>query len=145
MADLKRKAHAKWSGDLQQGKGTMSTESGVVDEAGYSFHTRFENEPGTNPEELIAAAHAGCYSMALANELAEAGYTPERVETDATCTLASEDGGFSIAKMRLVTEVQVPNIDEAKFQEIVDTADQHCPVSNLLREGLEIEIDAKLA
>ena len=145
MAQLKRRAEAVWEGDLRGGKGRISSESGVLEDASYSFSTRFENEPGTNPEELIAAAHAACYSMAFANTLAEKGYEPQSIETQATCTLASrEGGGFAITKMLLEVRGRVPDIDQELFQQVAEEADGGCPVSNLLREGLEIEREATL-
>ena len=145
MAELKRKAGAIWRGDLKNGEGFLSTESKAVFEKPYSFSTRFENEPGTNPEELIAAAHAGCYSMAFANTLKKKGYDPKQIDTTATCTLSpKEGGGFEITKMLLHVRGQVDGIDEATFREIAKEADKGCPVSNLLRGGLTIEHDLDL-
>jgi len=145
MAQFKRKAEAVWLGDLRGGKGRISSESGVLKDAGYSFSTRFENEPGTNPEELIAAAHAACYSMAFANTLAQKGHTPQSIETHATCILASQEGGgFKIARMRLQVRGRVPGIDQELFEKIAEEADGGCPVSNLLREGLKIEREVTL-
>jgi len=145
MATLKRAAYAEWSGDLKRGKGELTTESKAIEEEKYSFGTRFEDKPGTNPEELIAAAHAGCYSMAIANALAGKGYQPERIATTATCFLESlEEGGFAITKMHLEVRGWVSDLNEAKFKEIADQADKECPVSNLLREGLDIGINALL-
>ena len=142
---LLRKAGVIWEGDLKSGKGVISTESQALFEQPYTFETRFENEPGTNPEELIAAAHAGCYSMAFASALKKNGYQPERVDTNATCTLEPLDGGgFAITKMDLHVRGQVPDIDEEAFKEISKEADKGCPVSNLLREGLEINIEVEL-
>jgi osmotically inducible protein OsmC len=146
MADLKRNAKAVWSGDLRNGKGQMSAASGVFNNVPYSFRTRFENEPGTNPEEMIAAAHAACYSMAFANTLAKKGYEPRTITTQATCFLSpKEGGGFHITRMRLQVRGEVPGIDEASFKQIAQEADQGCPVSNLLRPGLQIEHDVSLA
>jgi osmotically inducible protein OsmC len=145
MADINRKASAVWKGDLRKGQGRISSESGLFKDAPYSFATRFENEPGTNPEELIAAAHAACYSMAFAGALAKEGYDPQRIETHATCTVApKEGGGFRITTMHLRTRGQVPGIDDDTFKKIAHEADEGCPVSNLLRPGLEIELDAAL-
>jgi osmotically inducible protein OsmC len=145
MAELRRTAEAVWKGKLRDGEGRITSESGALDDVGYSFTTRFENEPGTNPEELIAAAHAGCFSMAFANTLAEKGYRPESIETHATCVLASQEGrGFAITRMLLRVRGRVPNIDRALFEQIAEEADGGCPVSNLLREGLEIELEATL-
>jgi osmotically inducible protein OsmC len=145
MATIKRSAFAEWSGDLKGGEGEITAESKVLNAEGYSFGTRFQQKPGTNPEELIAAAHAACYSMAFAHTLAEKGYQPERVTTTATCFLeALDEGGFVITDMHLEVRGEVPNLDEATFQEIAQEADEGCPVSNLLREGLNIEINAQL-
>lgn len=142
---FERKAGVIWEGDLKSGKGLISTESQALFEEPFAFDTRFENEPGTNPEELIAAAHAGCYSMAFASALKKNGYQPERVDTNATCTLEPKaGGGFEITRMYLHVRGQVPDIDEATFKQISKEADEGCPVSNLLREGLEIDIDVEL-
>jgi osmotically inducible protein OsmC len=145
MAQLERRAEAVWEGDLRGGKGRITSESGVLADVGYSFSTRFENEPGTNPEELIAAAHAACYSMAFANTLASKGYEPMSIETRATCTLASQEGGgFKITRMHLQVHGQVSGIDRELFEQIAEEADGKCPVSNLLRNGLKIELEATL-
>lgn len=145
MAEIRRTGQAIWSGD-QAGSGTMSTETRVLDGERYSFGSRFEDQLGTNPEELIAAAHAGCYSMAFAFTLSENGYTPRYIKTEATCTLVPlKGGGFKIARMSLDVTAKVPEIDEDAFQEMVEKADQGCPVSNLLRPGLEIVLQASLA
>jgi osmotically inducible protein OsmC len=131
---------------LRKGEGHVSSESGVLDGDRYSFGTRFEDAPGTNPEELIAAAHAACYSMAFADTLGAKGYEPERIETEATCSLTrQEGGGFRITKMRLQVRGRVPGIDQATFRQIAEEADKGCPVSNLLRSGLTIERDVALA
>jgi osmotically inducible protein OsmC len=144
MAEIKRKGQAIWSGDTK-GSGTVSTESEVLDSAKYSFKTRFDDQPGTNPEELIAAAHAGCYSMALAATAVDEGYTPRYIQTVATCTLVSlDEGGYKIAKMDLDVSAKILDIDQESFQELVEEADQGCPVSNLLRPGLEISLKASL-
>jgi osmotically inducible protein OsmC len=145
MAQLKRNANAVWRGDLLGGEGEMSSSSGAFQDLGYSFSTRFENEPGTNPEELIAAAHAGCYSMAFANTLAGKGYDPQSIETQATCVLTSQEGGgFAITHMLLDVRGRVPGIDQATFEEVAEEADKGCPVSNLLRPGLKIEREVTL-
>ncbi|MEZ5331679.1 MAG: OsmC family protein [Thermoanaerobaculia bacterium] len=138
-----RKANAVWNGDLKGGNGTMKLGSGAF-EGSYSFGTRFEETPGTNPEELIAAAHAGCFSMALAAGLGRAGYTPESVRTSATAHLEKGDAGFSITRIELVTEASVPGIDDAAFQEQAQGAKANCPVSKALA-GVEISLDARLA
>jgi osmotically inducible protein OsmC len=144
MADLKRKAQAEWVGNLREGQGAISTESGVLRSEHYSFGTRFEQKPGTNPEELIAGAHAACYSMAFSLTLSEKGYKPRSIATEATCFLTKKDDGFAITKMVLDVKGDVPDLDEATFKEIAEEADKGCPVSNLLREGLTIELHAEL-
>ena len=145
MADLNRRAHAEWRGGLRGGNGTITTSTGVLVEVPYSFGTRFENEPGTNPEELLAAAHAACFSMAFSADLEGAGYAPESVETGATCTVSSQpQGGWRITKMSLVTRAQVPGIDEETFQRIAQGAKEGCPVSNALAAIPEITLEATL-
>jgi lipoyl-dependent peroxiredoxin len=137
-----RKAEARWEGDLPSGKGTMRFGGGAF-EGQYSFSSRFEDGAGTNPEELIAAAHAGCFSMALSNGLAKAGFTPTRVDTTASVSLEKTDAGFGITKIELRTEAEVPGIDEATFSEQADTAKKNCPVSKALA-AVDISLDAKL-
>jgi osmotically inducible protein OsmC len=145
MVDIKRTAKAVWKGDLRSGNGRITSNSGVLKDTPYSFATRFKDAPGTNPEELIAAAHAACYSMALAHTLSGKGYQPERIETHAICSLSpQEEGGFKITKMRLEARGQVPGMDEGTFRQVAEEAGRGCPVSNLLRSGLEIELDATL-
>ncbi|NIO72568.1 MAG: OsmC family peroxiredoxin [Anaerolineae bacterium] len=145
MADIQRTAEAVWSGDLRGGNGRIASRSGVLKDTPYSFATRFEDSPGTNPEELIAAAHAACYSMAFAHTLSSKGYQPERIETRAICSLSPQEGnGFKITKMRLEARGQVPGIDEATFRQIAQEAERGCPVSNALRGGVAIELDATL-
>jgi len=135
-----------WRGGLRGGKGVVSTESGALDKLAYSFSTRFENEPGTNPEELIAGAHAACYSMAFSATLEEKGYSPKSVETHATCVMSpKQGGGFEIIEMHLKVRGEVPGLDNETFVEIAHEADKGCPVSNLLRPGLTIKLDAALA
>jgi osmotically inducible protein OsmC len=145
MSDIKRGAKAVWTGDLRTGKGLIDADSGVLRQVSYSFATRFMNETGTNPEELIASAHAACYSMAFADTLSGKGYRPEKIETRAICTMSKRGNGFRITRMRLEVRGQVPDMDEATFKEIAEKADEVCPVSNLLRSGLEIELSASLA
>ena len=137
-----RNAEAVWEGDLKGGKGTMKLASGSYQGA-YSFASRFEQGTGTNPEELIAAAHAGCFSMALSHGLAQAGFPPKRVHTTAKVHLEKTDAGFAIPRIDLVTEAEVPGIDKAAFQKQAETAKQNCPVSKLLKAA-EITLDAKL-
>lgn len=138
-----RRASAAWNGGLLDGSGKMRLGSGAF-EGPFSFKTRFEEEPGTNPEELIGAAHAGCFSMAFAATLGKNGFAPERVATDARVHLTKGETGFSISKIELHTEATVPGIDEAKFQELATAAKNSCPVSRALA-ALEIELHAKLA
>ena len=138
-----RRASAAWNGGLLDGSGKMRLGSGAF-EGPFSFKTRFEEEPGTNPEELIGAAHAGCFSMAFAATLGKNGFAPERVATDARVHLTKGETGFSISKIELHTEATVPGIDEAKFQELATAANNSCPVSRALA-AIEIELHAKLA
>ena len=137
-----RTAKAQWDGTLKEGKGTMSLGSGAF-QGPYSFASRFEQGTGTNPEELIGAAHAGCFSMALAAALGKAGFTPRRVSTAASVHLDPVEGGFAITAIDLKTEAAVPGIDNTKFQEIADGAKKGCPVSKALA-GAKINLDAKL-
>src|ERR1700748_3015661 len=140
---MKRKASAVWQGDLKSGKGTISTQSGTLKEAQYSFGTRFENGVGTNPEELIAAAHAGCFTMATSAQLTQAGFTPDELDTTAVVTLEKTDAGFTVTKIHLKMTAKVPNIDKAKFDELADAAKKGCPISRLLAAA-EITLDATL-
>lgn len=137
-----RKASARWESNLFQGSGTMAMESGAY-EGAYSFGSRFEEATGTNPEELIAAAHAGCYSMALSAELAKGGHDPKSVATTARVHLEKVEGGFAITRIDLTTEAEVPGIDEASFAEFAQGAKVGCPVSKALA-GPEITLDARL-
>jgi osmotically inducible protein OsmC len=137
-----RTAKAVWEGTLQEGRGTMALGSGAY-EGQYSFSSRFEEGKGTNPEELIGAAHAGCFSMAFAAALGRNGFTPQRVATSARVHLTKGDEGFSISTIELDTEAQVPGIDEAKFQELADGAKKGCPVSKALA-GAAIKLNARL-
>ena len=138
-----RKASAVWNGSLKEGKGTISTESGVLSNAQYSFSTRFENARGTNPEELIAAAHAGCFTMALSTQLGNAGITPESLETTASVTLEKLEAGFTITKVHLDVNAHIPGADPAAFQKAADAAKAGCPISRLLKA--EITMTAKLS
>src|SRR5687768_3618172 len=138
-----RKAEAIWEGTLQDGKGTMKMASGAY-EGPYSFSSRFEEGTGSNPEELIAAAHAGCFSMAFSADLAKAGFTPNSVRTRANVHLEKVDGRQTITRIQLQTEADVPNIDDAKFQEIAEGAKKGCPISRALGAVQSIELDAKL-
>lgn len=140
---MKRKASAVWRGDLKSGRGTISTESTVLKETQYSFATRFENGPGTNPEELVGAAHAGCFSMALSAELQKAGFTAESIATTATVTLENHpQTSWTVTKIDLQTEARVPQISQEKFMEIANGAKAGCPISRLFKA--EITLDAKL-
>jgi osmotically inducible protein OsmC len=139
-----REATAEWQGDLKEGAGRMSVASGLFTDGKYSFATRFEDEPGTNPEELIGAAHAGCFSMALSNILAEAGHTADSVKTNATVHLRIVEGAPTIAKIDLATEGSVPGIDQQQFADYAAEAKQNCPVSRALAGVGEITLDAKL-
>ena len=139
---MERTASAVWHGGLKDGKGTISTQSGVLKDSQYSFGTRFENGIGTNPEELIAAAHAGCFGMATAFQLSGAGHPPESLNVDATLTMEQEPGGWKIAAVHLVLRAKVAGIDATKFQELAAGAKANCPVSKVL--NAEITLDAKL-
>ena len=138
-----RKGSAVWNGSLKEGKGTVSTESGTVSNAQYSFSTRFENGKGTNPEELIAAAHAGCFSMALSAQLGNAGITPQSLETTAAVTLEKLDSGFTITKIHLDLVARIPGVDKAVFDKAAADAKAGCPVSKVLK-GAEITLTTKL-
>jgi lipoyl-dependent peroxiredoxin len=129
---MQRIASAHWSGGLKDGKGTVSTQSGVLKQTPYSFRTRFENGAGTNPEELIAAAHAGCFSMALSAQLGEAGMTAESIDTKATLTMEKTDAGFTITAVHLDVAVKVPGGDQVKFDQAAQNAKKGCPVSRVL-------------
>ena len=131
-----RKASAVWNGSLKEGKGNISTASGVLSKTQYSFSTRFENGAGTNPEELIAAAHAGCFSMALSAELGGAGITPESVETTASVTLEKLEAGFTVTKVHLDVTARIPNADPAAFQKAAESAKAGCPISRLLKADI---------
>jgi lipoyl-dependent peroxiredoxin len=140
---MKRTASAVWNGDLKQGKGNLSAPGGVLKNTPYSFTSRFENGPGTNPEELIAAAHAGCFTMALSAFLGKAGFTPEELSTRADLNLEQVNGNWTITAIHLDATGRVPDIDAAKFQEIANDAKANCPVSRVLKA--EITLSAKLA
>lgn len=137
-----KKAKAVWKGTGKEGDGRLTSESGVLDNAAYSFKTRFENEKGTNPEELIAAAHAGCFAMALAFALGKAGLTPTSLEVDAAVSLDPDGDGFKVSKSALTLKANVPGADQAKFDEIAKGAKEGCPISKLLKA--DITLDATL-
>ena len=130
---------AHWSGDIKRGKGTVSTESGVLNQQPYGFNTRFEGEKGTNPEELIGAAHAACFSMALSLMLGEAGYTAVAIDTTADVSLDKTDGGFAITKVALKSKVTVPGIAPQQFDGIIQKAKAGCPVSQLLKAEITLD------
>jgi lipoyl-dependent peroxiredoxin len=140
---MDRTASAVWNGSLKEGKGTISTQSGVLKDAQYSFAARFESGIGTNPEELIAAAHAGCFTMALSAQLTNAGFIPDSLETSARVTLDMHDKP-TVTKIHLTTSARVPRIDKAKFDELAAAAKSGCPISRLLAAA-EITLDATLA
>ncbi len=140
---MKHKASAQWKGSLKEGSGTLSTGSGALVDKPYSFKTRFEGEQGTNPEELVGAAHAGCFSMAFSMILGNAGFTADSIDTVATVTLKAKDGGFAVTSSHLDVTAAIPGIDDAKFQELAGAAKAGCPISKLL--NAEITMDAKLA
>jgi osmotically inducible protein OsmC len=139
---MQRKASAVWQGDLKAGKGTLSSDSGVLKQTPYSFHSRFESGIGTNPEELLAAAHAGCFTMALSAQLGGAGMTAQKLETTATISLDKVGDGFSITKSHLDLVATIPGADKAKFDAAVKAAETGCPVSKLFKA--EITVTAKL-
>lgn len=139
---MKRKASAVWQGGLKDGKGTLSSDSGVLSEAQYSFSTRFEQGAGTNPEELIAAAHAGCFSMALSLILGESGITPERIDTTATVSIEQSDDGFEIPSVHLDVKARIPGANAAAFETAANNAKAGCPVSKVL--NARITMNAQL-
>jgi osmotically inducible protein OsmC len=139
---INRKASAVWNGSLKEGQGRISTDSGVLRDTQYSFGTRFENGVGTNPEELIAAAHAGCFSMALSGQLTTAGHAPESIHTSANVTMEKTDAGFTITKVHLDVTAKVPGIDAQGFETAANNAKAGCPISRLLKA--EITMTATL-
>jgi lipoyl-dependent peroxiredoxin len=140
---MQRTASAQWNGGLKDGKGTISTPSTVLKQTPYSFSTRFENQPGTNPEELIAAAHAACFSMALSAQLEGAGMKPDQINTEAKLTMDKLEAGWTITAIHLDTKARIPGADNAKFQEIATKAKEGCPVSRVL--NAKITMTAALA
>ncbi|WP_087034657.1 OsmC family protein [Oceanisphaera profunda] len=139
---IKKTASAHWEGDLKKGKGTISTQSGALKENPYGFNTRFEDQRGTNPEELIGAAHAGCFSMAFSMLLGQENFTPDSIDTKATVTLEEQSDGFAVTAVHLAMTARIPGISQAKFDEIAGKAKVGCPISKLL--NAEITLDAKL-
>ncbi|CAK9885052.1 MAG: Peroxiredoxin OsmC [Candidatus Erwinia impunctatus] len=136
---IHKKGQAHWEGDIKKGKGTISTESGALDAQPYGFNTRFEDKPGTNPEELIGAAHAACFSMALSLMLGNEGFTPESIDTEADVSLDKVDGGFKITRVALSSRITLPGIDADIFDKIITQAKQGCPVSQLLNADITLD------
>jgi osmotically inducible protein OsmC len=141
---MERNASAVWKGGLKDGKGVISTQSGVLKETQYSFSTRFENGIGTNPEELIAAAHAGCFTMALSGQLGAANLTADSLETKAVVKLEKTDAGFTITSIHLTTEAKIPGATQEAFDTAAQNAKKGCPISRLFQGNTEITLDAKL-
>ena len=141
---MQRKASARWQGTVKEGAGTIATQSGTLKDTPYSFAARFGDGKGTNPEELIAAAHAGCFSMALSGELGQHGHEVESVETEARVHIDKVEGGFAIKRIELITRASVPGIDNDHFQEHAKAAKEGCPVSQALAAVESIELDAQL-
>ncbi|UVW28417.1 OsmC family protein [Massilia sp. H6] len=135
---IKRKGSAVWSGGLKDGKGAVSTDSGVLNEAQYGFNTRFEDGPGTNPEELIGAAHAGCFTMALSGQLGQAGLTAQELRTSATVSMEKVEGGFSITAVHLDLVAKIPGASQEAFDKAANTAKDNCPVSKLLNATITL-------
>jgi osmotically inducible protein OsmC len=139
---INRTASAKWSGGLKDGRGSISTQSGALKDQPYGFKTRFEGEPGTNPEELLGAAHAGCFTMALSLILGEAGLTADEMQTTAKVSLDQVDGGFAITAVQLTLKAKIPGTDDATFQKLATTAKENCPLSKVI--NADISLDATL-
>ena len=135
---MQRTANARWQGDLKSGSGTLTTASGVLSNSAYSFHTRFEDGKGTNPEELLAAAHAGCFTMALSNQLAQAGFKAESLETKCTITLEKTDSGFGITQSHLELKAKIPGATKEAFDTAVKNAETGCPVSKLYKTNITV-------
>ena len=140
---MKRTANAQWKGSIKEGSGVVSTQSGILDKTQYSFKSRFEEGKGTNPEELIGAAHAGCYAMAFSLMLGEAGYEPDNIDAKAEVSLVEQDDGFAIDKIHLTVKASIPDISDDKFQELANNAKEGCPVSKVL--NADISMDASLS
>ena len=139
---MERNASAHWTGGLKDGKGTLTAPSGILKNTPYSFATRFESQPGTNPEELVAAAHAGCFSMALSAQLGNAGMTAQAIDTTATVTLDKVEGGFAVTTVHLQVRAKIPGADKTKFDQAAKNAKEGCPISKLL--NAKITMDAQL-
>ncbi|QFT60106.1 Peroxiredoxin OsmC [Sulfitobacter sp. THAF37] len=140
---IKKSGSAKWTGDLKTGKGHVSTETGVLSDQPYGFNTRFEDGNGTNPEELIGAAHASCYSMALSMILGQSDLTPDSIQTTATVSLEEKDGGFAVTKVHLDVQATIPGASQEQFADAANAAKENCPISKLL--NAEITMDANLS
>ena len=138
---INRSGSAVWTGGLKDGKGAISTQSGALDAYPYGFATRFEGMPGSNPEELIAAAHASCFTMALSLILGEAGLTADKMETSAVVTLEQKDGGFAVTASKLTLKATIPGADDATFQELAAKAKANCPISKLLNADISLEAE----
>lgn len=136
---IHKQGQAHWEGSIKQGKGTISTESGALSNQPYGFNTRFEDKPGTNPEELIGAAHAACFSMALSLMLGEAGHTAESIDTTATVAMDKVDGGFAISGVELKSRIKLPGIEAGEFDKIIQQAKTGCPVSKLLNAKISLD------
>ena len=141
---MERHASAVWNGTLKEGTGTMSTESGVLKDARYTWAQRFADDPGTNPEELVAAAHAGCFSMAFSGKLTTAGFLPDRINTRAVVTLEKTDAGMTITRVHLSTRARVPGMQATAFEEQAEAARATCPISRLLAPAAQITLDVEL-
>jgi lipoyl-dependent peroxiredoxin len=144
MASITRKAGVIWNGDSRSGSGMISTESKVLYEQPYTWSGRFEDAPGTNPEELVAAAHAACFSMAFAGTLKKNNFTAKEIETNAECTIEKKEGGYEFVHMLLHTRCQIPGIDNATFQRLASEAEKGCPVGKLLEKALKVDLKAEL-
>lgn len=138
---INRSGSASWTGGLKDGKGTISTQSGALDAHPYGFATRFEGVAGSNPEELIAAAHASCFTMALSLILGEAGLTADKMDTKAVVTLEQQDGGFAVTASKLTLQAKIPGADDAQFQELAAKAKANCPISKLLKTEISLEAE----
>ncbi|WP_425548571.1 OsmC family protein [Allohahella marinimesophila] len=140
---MKKTASAHWTGPIKEGKGSISTESKALSEQPFGFNTRFEGKPGTNPEELIGAAHAGCFSMALSLELGKQDFTADSIDTKATVSLIEDNGGFTISAVHLDVEASIPGIDNGQFQEIAEATKKNCPVSKVLNADITMNAHLK--
>ncbi|WP_019053380.1 OsmC family protein [Sphingobium xenophagum] len=138
---INRSGSAVWSGGLKDGKGAISTQSGALDAYPYGFATRFEGVPGSNPEELIAAAHASCFTMALSLILGEAGFTASKMETNAVVTLEKQEDGFAVTASHLTLKASIPDVDESTFQDLAAKAKTNCPISKLLKADISLEAE----